>query len=376
MGQKRARIGAGLAAGAIAVALAGAASAQTQSGAQRANRGAVEIVTGGVDGTDLRIAADLSAVLDDGTTRRVVPVVGKGSLQNLFDLRSLRGIDMALVQIDALNAAKTQRLVPGIEGAATYVAKLYNVEFHLLAKQNVKSIQDLQGKKVNFEVAGSGTAVTGPRLFQMLKIPVEATSFDNAAALEKLKSGEIAAMAYVAGKPAPLFIDPRLPQGLRLVPIPLQPELLNEYLPSRFTAEDYPSLLQGPDTVDTIAVGTALMVAALAPETERYKNVAHFVDAFFTQFPKFLEAPRHQKWKEVNLAAELPGWRRYPPADAWLKKNATTGPVLAEPELRDVFSKFLDERSRVSGGRSLTAQQKNDMFEQFQRWQSSTQGGR
>jgi TRAP transporter TAXI family solute receptor len=369
------RICAVLTALAAAMMLADGAAAQSAAPGQRVNRGTVELITGGVEGTDLRMAGDLSAVLDDGATRRVVPVVGKGSLQNLVDLRSLRGIDMALVQADVLNQAKKQRLVPGVESSATYVAKLYNEEFHLLARQDVKSIADLQGKKVNFDVAGSGTSVTGPLVFQMLKIPVEGTSFDNAAAIEKLKSGEIAAMAFVAGKPAPLLTDTRLGQGLRLVPIPLQPDLLNEYLPSRFGAEDYPNLVQGSAAVDTIAVGTVLMVANLGPDTERYRNVANFVDAFFTQFSKFLESPRHPKWKEVNLAAELPGWRRYPPAEAWLKKNATSGPVLAEPELRDVFAKFLDERSRLTGGRTLSSQQKNEMFEQFQRWQTQ-QGAR
>jgi uncharacterized protein len=277
---------------------------------------------------------------------------------------------MALVQTDVLAAAKNRRLAPGLDGAGTYIAKLYNEELHLLARPDVKSVQDLQGKKVNFGIAGGGTAITAPRVFQLLKIPVEGTSFDAATAIEKVKTGEIAAMAFVAGKPAPLFIDPAVAQGLRLVPIPLQTDVLNEYLPSRFTSEDYPSLVKEQDGVDTIAVGIALMVANLPPETDRYKSVAAFVDAFFTQFPKFLETPRHPKWKEVSLTAELPGWRRFGPAEQWLKKNAVASPVVADVELREIFDKFVDERSRISGGRALTAEQKNGMFEEFQRWQS------
>jgi TRAP transporter TAXI family solute receptor len=354
---------------ALAVSLVG--SAMAQSSGTRSYRGLVEVIAGGVEGTDLRMATDLSAILDDGATRRVVAVVGKGSLQNLVDLRSLRGIDLALVQADVLNESKKRRLVPGIEGVITYIAKLYNEEFHLLVRDDVKSVKDLQGKKVNFDVEGSGTSVTGPLVFQLLKIRVETTSFDNALALEKLKSGEIAAMGFVAGKPAPLFADPRLSAGLRFLPIPLDNDLLQDYLPSRLTAEDYPNLVKGQEAVDTIAVGSVLMVAPLAPETERYKNVANFVDAFFTQFPKLLEAPRHPKWREVNLAAELPGWRRFAPADSWLKKNATAAPAIADAEMRDIFAKFLDERSRLSGGRSLSQAQKNEIFEQFQRWQAS-----
>src|SRR4051812_31356547 len=221
MKESKSRVAAVAAAGAMTIALVGAAAAQAQT-SQRATRGTVELIADAVGGTGLQIAGDLSTILDDGATRRVVPVVGKGSVQNLVDLRSLRGIDMALVQTDVLAAAKNRRLAPGLEGAGTYIAKLYNEELHLLARPDVKSVQDLQGKKVNFGIAGGGTAVTAPRVFQLLKIPVEGTAFDAATAIEKVKSGEIAAIAFVAGKPAPLFIDPAVAQGLHLVPIPLQ----------------------------------------------------------------------------------------------------------------------------------------------------------
>ena len=67
------------------------------------NRGVVELETSGAAGISVRIAEDLANLVDDGATRRVVPVVGKGSLQNLTDLKYLRGIDMAIVQSDALD---------------------------------------------------------------------------------------------------------------------------------------------------------------------------------------------------------------------------------------------------------------------------------
>ncbi len=121
-----------------------------------------------------------------------------------------------------------------------------------------------------------------------------------------------------------------------------------------------------------MAVGAVLVVAGLQPGTERYRNVANFVDAFFTQFPRFQEASRHPKWQEVNLAAELPGWKRFPPAEEWLKRNAIASAApLSEKDLREIFAKFLDERTRLSGGKALSASEKNAMFDQFQRWQKS-----
>ena len=347
-----------------------AAPAAADTLAERANRGLVEVITGSTSGSSVRIAEDLADVLDDGATRRVLPVVGKGSLQDLVDLRALRGVDLAIVQADVLDHVKAQRQL-GIDSGVTYIAKLYNEEFHLLARGDVHNIADLAGKKVNFGSQGDGTAITGPRLFELLKVKVEATSYGQAMALQKLKSGQIAAMAFVTAKPAPLFAGVRAQDGLHFLAVPLKNGMAASYSPARLTADDYPALAM-PAPIDTVAVGTVLVVANLVPESERYRNAASFVEAFFTQFPKLLEAPHHPKWSEVNLAAELPGWRRFAPADAWIKRNGAAGAVaMSEDQMRDIFVKFLDERSKVSGGATLSADQKEQLFAQFKRWQDS-----
>jgi uncharacterized protein len=348
--------------------------APTQTSAQstldRTGRGVVEVIAGGVDATSSRMMTDLATVLDDGSTRRVVTVIGKGSLQNLLDLKTLRGVDVAIVQTDVLDYSRAQRLVPGGEGAISYVAKLYSEEFHLLAGPEISSVADLAGKKVNFGPPGDGTAVTGPRLFEVLKIKVETTAYESALAFERLKSGGIAALAYVGGKPVASFAALRAQQGLHFVAIPLNAAIAAAYAPARLTAEDYPELVKAQEPVETIAVGTAMLVANLAPGSERARDVASFVDAFFTQFSKLQDPPHHPKWREVNLAADLPGWKRYPPADVWLKRNAAAPVAMNEQQLHDVFVRFLDERTR-STGQTMSAQQKDELFGQFRRWQQT-----
>ncbi|MBV8168479.1 MAG: TRAP transporter substrate-binding protein [Alphaproteobacteria bacterium] len=345
----------------------GSAAAQTL--AERANRGLVELVTGSADGSTARIGEDLADLLDDGATRRILPVIGKGSQQNLVDLRALRGIDLAIVQADVLERA---RRTGGPDANVTYVAKLHNEELHLLAGPAIKRIEDLAGKKVNIGVPGGGTAVTAPAVFELLKLKVETTSYEQPLALAKLRAGEIAALAYVTGKPAPMFATLRAAEGLHFVAVPLDPQLLASYVPTRLAPEDYPELVPAGQSVDAIAVGTVLLAANLTPDSERYRNLVQFVDAFFTQFPKLLEAPRHPKWQEVNLAADLPGWRRFPTADAWLKRNAAA-PVAApnDQQLRDIFTRFLDERSKAATGKTLSPQEKEQLFDQFRQWQTS-----
>src|SRR2546429_9703851 len=90
------------------------------------NRGVVQLETARAGGISVRIAEDIANIVDDGATRRVLPVVGKGALQNLTDLKLLRGIDMAILQVDVLDYARQQNIVSGIEYLASYITKLYN----------------------------------------------------------------------------------------------------------------------------------------------------------------------------------------------------------------------------------------------------------
>jgi TRAP-type uncharacterized transport system substrate-binding protein len=349
----------------------GAASATAaDSLVERANRGLVEVVTGSVNGTSVRMAEDLADALDDGATRRVLPVVGKGAFQNLADLKILRGVDLAIVQTDVLNYAREQKLYANLNSSVTYIAKLNNDEFHLLARGDIKSVADLAGKKVNFGPQNDAANFTGPRLFDSFKLKVEVTSYGQALALEKLKAGEIAAMAVVAGKPVALFQSLRAQDKLHFLRVPLKGDMAADYIPARLDPDDYPDLVAQGSPVETVAVGTALIVAGLAPESQRYRNVANFVDVFFTQFPKLLDSSHHPKWQEVNLAAELPHWQRFAPADSWIKRNGANTPVaFNETEMRDIFTKFLDERTKANGGQTLTAEQKEQLFDQFKRWQ-------
>lgn len=276
----------------------------------RANAGTVGVIAGGVDGTYIRIATDLAAVLDDGTRLRVIPIIGKGSLQNLSDIMFLRGIDIGIVQSDALAYARRQRLFPGLDQRVHYIAKLYDEEVHILAGSGIRRVEDLAGRPVNVDVRGSGTAMTAAVLFESLNIPVQIVNDVQDTALEKLRRGEIAAMVYVAGKPARLFTNIPREAELHFVPVPMVPALLDTYLPAELGAAQYPSLVPDGGPVETIAVGAVMAAYAWQPGSERHRKVAAFVDAFFQNFEAFLRPPRHPKWREVNLAARVPGWTR------------------------------------------------------------------
>ena len=274
----------------------------------------IGLMSGGVDGTYVRIAADIAAVLDDPPQLRVVPMLGKGSVQNIDDLLHLPGVDLAVVQSDVLAFIRKEKINPGAERNVGYVAKLYEEEVHILAGPDVKSIADLRNRAVNVDVRGSGTALTATTLFDALGIPFIPVNDDGPTALYKLRRGEVAALMYVAGKPTRLFSGVEAGSGLHFLSVPLTPALLENYVPTRLGTSDYPALVDANGEVQTVAVGAVLAAFLWPPGTEGRRRIETFQAAFTSKFSRFREPQRHPKWRDVNLAAEIPGWLRIQPA--------------------------------------------------------------
>lgn len=332
----------------------------------RVNGGRVGIISGGIGGTYIRIATDLASVLDDGDELRILPIMGKGSVQNITDILYLRGIDVGVVQSDVLNYMKRQPVYRNVQDRINYITKLYNEEFHVIGGSDIEEMKDLAGKKVNFGVEGSGTFMTATTVFKTLGIDVKPVHHDQALALEKIKNGEIAATVYVAGKPAKAVADLKKDSGYRLVPVPYTPELQQTYLPASFSAKDYP-IVRKDEPVDTIAVGAVMAVFNWEPGSARYKRIVRFIDAFFSNFEKFRQPPRHSKWQEVNLAAELPGWTRFEPAAEWLEEN----PVPGSSMVRKEFNRFVASNGEGVGMAKFSDAQREALFQEFMEWRQS-----
>jgi hypothetical protein len=82
-----------------------------------------------------------------------------------------------------------------------------------------------------------------------------------------------------------------------------------------------------------------------------------------------LQTGYHPKWREINIAADAPGWTRFPPAQAWLDRNAVVAHA-PPPDLKILFARFLDFRQHAQGGSQITEAEKQQMFNEFQRWQA------
>src|SRR5579859_2108362 len=185
----------------------------------RKNLWTVGVAGGLLSGSYMTFADELAQVLDDGDNLRILPIVTYGAASNLEDLLYLRNVDVAVTQSDVFEYFRTQRKIPNIENRINYIIRLPIAEMHVLAGNDIKSLADLRGKKVNFGPAGSASSLTGTIVFQRAGVQVEGTNYDNPMALQKLKAGEIQALVRVIGKPIDFFAKIPANSGLHLVPI-------------------------------------------------------------------------------------------------------------------------------------------------------------
>lgn len=330
----------------------------------RAKRETLWIVADGRNQTAVRAMMDVSNVVDDENGLRVLPVLGEGTAQSIADILYLKGIDIGIVQQDALHRIRKAGRLPKIQERIRYIAKLYNEEMHLVAGEGIESVQDLAGKKVNLGPVASATHATARAVFEALDVTIEAVEMTADIALERVRSGGVAATVYVAGAPARSLTRIGAEEGLKLLSIPFVAPLQEIYIPATLKKSDYPGLIADGEMVETIGVGTVMAVFNWQQGSARYERVNRFIKSFFSRFNRLHDAAHHRKWQEVNLAATVKGWERFKPAAAWLEANKgrTAG------KLEEDFQKFLSANRTDGTSGQLTSSQREALFREFVRW--------
>ena len=130
---------------------------------EKMNAWTVGLAGGLLEGAPLRLAAEIARVVDDGPNLHVLPIVTRGATENLNSLLYLRGVDTAIINSDALEEYKIQVLE--VRRKITYLLNLFPSELHIFVRPEIQSLQDLAGKKVNFNTQGTAAAYSGPLIF-------------------------------------------------------------------------------------------------------------------------------------------------------------------------------------------------------------------
>jgi uncharacterized protein len=328
---------------------------------ERMNANTLTVVTGPPNFVFSAFADDLATVLNDGDELKLLPVATKGGFENVRDVRFLRGIDLGFTITNVLGHFRRTGEIGDLSDKIVYISRISNDEIHVITRSNITSFEQLRGLKVNFLAKGSANQLSAQDICSALNVDVEEVNLAPADAIEKLKNGEIAAAILTSSRPSPLIAPLKASDGYHLIPIPFAKSLAADYLPSRLTSTDYPNLIPPGQIVETIATPSVLIAYNWPKGSDRYRRVDKFVKAFFTKFEEFKKPPRHPSWRDVNLAATIPGWKRFEGAEEMLAKGREQ--ILATQQ-----QQVLDDRQN---GWPPTDRK---LYEEFLRWKGLKPG--
>jgi len=283
----------------------------------------------------------------------------------VIDLLFLKSIDMGLVATDVPEFYKIQ-YGADITDRLRYIMKLYNDEIHIIAPKEIKTVFDLEGKRI--EAPKDVGLYSAKAIFSRLKINVTFdTTYlnDDTGALQQVIDGK--ADAWIVGTAKVMPIARNLKnedRRLHLVSIPYDKRLQDLYLPSEFTSDEYPNLIPPGEKVDTVAAGILLACFNWPEKTDRYQMVAKFVAALFSRIGEFSKPPRHPKWREASITAVVPGWQRFKAAQDWLANWQAQQANVGDQASLAKFKEFMAQQGRAN----LSQEELAKLYAQFQEW--------
>jgi TRAP-type uncharacterized transport system substrate-binding protein len=289
---------------------------------QQINEWTVGLAGGLLEGAPIRLATEISRVVNDGANLHVLPIVTRGPTENVNDLLYLKGVDMAIIASDSLEEYKQQ--LPDIQRRITYILNLFPSELHIFVRPEIRSLADLKGKKVNFNTRGTAAAFTGPMIFSRLGVPIEETFIPHPLALEQMRRGEMAGVVFITSKPIDAFLKGKWDEGFKFLPVEYGPKFEDYYLPSSLDSKDYPNLIRAGQEIETLAAPTILTAYNWPTTSDRYRRVARFTEYLFSRIDRLHAQGFDSKWKDVNLNAKVPGLERFRAAQEWLNANTAT----------------------------------------------------
>jgi TRAP transporter TAXI family solute receptor len=335
----------------------------------KANESMLVLMAGGVGGPYLQMANDIALVVNDDAVR-VLPVVSSGAVTNIKDILLLKGVDLGITSVQILNDLKASgELGPGLERQIAYISLLSVDTLHILAGPGINTLKDLSGKKVAFNLKGSGTARYGPRVLKELGVQIgeadRELTMAQGDAIHAMRKGDLAATLCSCPIPIPAFAGVRAEDGFKLLEIPYIGALEQDYLPAVFTSEHYPTLIAKDQKVPVIATSTILITYNWAPGSERYRRIERFVNNFFGNAHKLREPSRHAAWRSVNMAASIKGWHRFPAAQQWLDRQAAESAVAqkSSPTIDAAYA-----RAQASKAAPHDPAEQERLFKEFMEW--------
>ena len=248
-----------------------------------------------------------------------------GSLDNIRRMASDENAGLAIVQSDVVDyllsdaSQSNQAIINNLRS----VFSLYNEEIHLLASKDIKTLLDLDKKRVIVGEIGSGTPITASRVFDKAGIDVEQiTGIPPEKALKQLILGGVDALFFIGGKPL-IYINGLLEmknnerlreytEGIHLIPLDDE-RLYDTYTRTEIAPTDYQSkngLYRLTETVvPTIAVQAILVSYNFSTKDSQYHKMRcgqlnqlnRIVRENLEIMASNDDGKYHPKWAQVDL---------------------------------------------------------------------------
>lgn len=350
----------------------GAIAPKSLSEASRVNESTVGIIYSR-EALYERLVEDLERALEPGKDLRIIPLVGKNQIQNIYDLLYLNGADLALIRADAVEYIHRFSSYKRLRGILRSITTLSTEKIVLLTGAGIDRVEDLAGQKVALGSTGSGESVTGRIIFDVLDIDIEAVHESPVSSVQRLKSGEIAGILYLLHDPlasisntdayaAKLVRDLTADDGVQVLPFPENAELERIYRYSVLDREDLPGLVGEGEDVATHSVEAILATYNWRPENARFNKISLFVNALVDEVDTLKQGRFEGVWNTVNIRMAGLGVARLSLVDE----------IIAERRLQETQSKR-DEENRLLAAEQARKQvriqklvdQRNDIAERL-----------
>ena len=247
-----------------------------------------------------------------------------------------------------------------LDRRVAYITALSVDMLQVLARPEPSSLKDLNGKKMN--VFPKGSVI--PIVLKTLGVEIEEVNLSIPDGIQQMRNGEVHATACFCSVPIPAYAAVSSDLGFKLLEVPYTAALEESFLPASLSSETYPTLIARGSRVQTLGTHLLLVTYNWAPGTDRYRKVEKFVDAFFSHLDKLRQPPRHPAWRDVNIAATVPGWQRFAAAQRWLDRQAAEAAAKAPPSSIDPAM----ARAQAANAAPHDRAEQERLFKEFLEW--------
>lgn len=276
--------------------------------------GLVSVLTDGIVDPGGRATQAINQLADYASRLsnvRVLPIAGHGAVANVRDLLYLRGVDLAVLNSDVLTFLDQTRQYPDARRRIRYVTHLFDQKVFLLVRKDVTAIEDLRGRRLVVLSEAGGSRVTATALFGLRKIEVAVEALGPGEVLDDTGLSKFDGALLLSDELVHVRFGAQMRQGYHLLPIAMTPELQKTYRSAVIGGQELAGFSNAAN-VDTVAVSTLLAVFNWTPLHGRYADVTNFMAAFFMNLKGLREQTSNSIWRQADIAAQSPGWTRFP----------------------------------------------------------------